>query len=226
VAVNHAIFEGVTAEQVEQLARRAMRGEELHAEHPEAARVSCASDPYDGGEKYGAVRQLVSTRDYDGVLATLKEAELRGMGGAGFPTAMKWDLVRKQAEPEKYVVCNADESEPGTIKDRFILSKLPHLVVEGMMIAGFVTGAKKGILYIRHEYPLQEEILGEELRWCMAGDWTGRPGGVLFPNHANEVKKSNDGYLEKMNSQPTFLWRQETAHFLRVPASFPRSKSG
>ncbi len=87
VAINDAIFEGVTAEQVEQLARRASRGEELHAEHPEVARVSCASDPYNDGEKYGAVRRLVSTRDYDGVLAALKEAELRGMGGAGFPTS-------------------------------------------------------------------------------------------------------------------------------------------
>ena len=85
VAVNDAIFEGVSAEQVEQLARRAMRGEELHAEHPEVARVTCASDPYGESEKYVAVRRLVGTRDYDGVLSTLKEAELRGMGGAGFP---------------------------------------------------------------------------------------------------------------------------------------------
>ena len=77
---------------------------------------------------------------------------------------MKWDLVRKQAGAEKYIVCNADESEPGTIKDRFIMTHLPHLVIEGMIVAGLVTGAKQGILYIRHEYHLQEEILGEEIR--------------------------------------------------------------
>jgi len=77
----------------------------------------------------------------------------------GFPTSMKWDLVRKQPDPVKYVVCNADESEPGTIKDRFIMTNLPHLLIEGMIIAGLVTGAKRGILYIRHEYHLQEEIL-------------------------------------------------------------------
>ena len=161
VAINDAIFVGVSADQVEQLARRGARGEELHTDDPETTRVACASDPYRERETYGAVRKLVSTRDYDGVLASLKEAELRGMGGAGFPAWMKWDLVRKQAGPEKYVVCNADESEPGTIKDRFILSHLPHLVAEGMMIAGLVTGAKKGFLYIRHEYPLQEEIFGK-----------------------------------------------------------------
>jgi len=166
VAINDAIFDSVSADQVEQLARRASRGEELRPDHPQAMRVRCDSDPYSENEKYGALRKLAASRDFDGVLATLKEAELRGMGGAGFPTWMKWDLVRKQPDPTKYIVCNADESEPGTIKDRFILSHLPHLVAEGMIIAGLVTGAKKGILYIRHEYPLQEEVFGEEIRRC------------------------------------------------------------
>ncbi len=68
----------------------------------------------------------------------------------------------------KYVVCNADESEPGTIKDRFILNHIPHLVIEGMIIAGLVTGAKKGILYVRHEYHAQEEILRTEIARCYA----------------------------------------------------------
>src|SRR5215470_7045130 len=157
-AVNDEIYVNVNADKVEDLARRAIRGDHPRAEHPHEPRVACASDPYGDGEKYGVLRQLVSTRNYDGVLATLKESELKGMGGAGFPTSLKWDLVRKQAEPIKYVVCNADESEPGTIKDRFIISHLPHLVIEGMIIAGLVTRAQKGIFYIRHEYPLQEEI--------------------------------------------------------------------
>ena len=174
VAINDEIFVEVTPGRAEELARRAVRGDELRAEHPQEARVACASDPYVEGEKYGVARRLIRTRDWDGVLATLKEAELRGMGGAGFPTSMKWDLVRKQAEPVKYIVCNADESEPGTIKDRFILSHLPHLVAEGMLIAGLVTGAKRGILYIRHEYPLQEEIFGEELRRCTKAGLIGK----------------------------------------------------
>src|SRR5258708_7151113 len=96
------------------------------------------------------------------------------MGGAGFPTSMKWDLVRKQPDPVKYIVCNADESEPGTIKDRFIMTNLPHLLIEGMIIAGLVTGAKRGILYIRHEYHLQEEILGEEIRRCYRSGLLGK----------------------------------------------------
>ena len=93
------------------------------------------------------------------MIAQLKASGLSGLGGAGFPTGVKWEAVRKERGPEKYVVCNADESEPGTIKDRFIMRNLPNLVIEGMIIAGLVTGAQKGILYIRHEYQAQEHIL-------------------------------------------------------------------
>ena len=230
VAINDAIFEEVSAEQVEHLARRAAQGDEQHPEHPETRQVACASDPYGEGEKYGAMRKLLNTRDYDGVLETLKEAELRGMGGAGFPTWMKWDLVRKQVEAEKYVVCNADESEPGTIKDRHILSHLPHLVVEGMMIAGLVTGAKKGILYIRHEYPLQEEIFGEELRRCVKAGLVGKkilgseldftlevfvsPGGYIC-GEESALLEAMEGHRAEPRNKPPFpgvagLWQKPT----------------
>jgi formate dehydrogenase beta subunit len=176
------------------------------------------------------VRRLAATKDWDGVLAVLKQAELRGMGGAGFPTSMKWDLVRKQAEPVKYIVCNADESEPGTIKDRFILSHLPHLVAEGMMIAGLVTGAKKGILYIRHEYPLQEEIFGEELRRCTKAGLLGKrllgtdlefeleifvsPGGYICGEESALIE-AIEGHRAEPRNKPPFpgqvgLWQKPT----------------
>src|SRR5260370_6303191 len=172
IAINDHIFAEVTAGHDEQIARSAIRGEDIHEGHHERARIACKADPYGDGEKYGVVRKLVQTKDWDSVLAQLKTAALKGMGGAGFPTSMKWDLVRKQPDPVQYVVCNPDESEPGTIKDRFIMTNLPHLLIEGMIIAGLVTGAKRGILYIRHEYHLQEEILGEEIRRCY-------PAGLL-----------------------------------------------
>ena len=73
------------------------------------------------------------------VLNALKASTLRGMGGAGFPTGSKWEIVRNASGTQKYVVCNADESEPGTIKDRFIMENVPHLVIEGMIMAGLVT---------------------------------------------------------------------------------------
>src|SRR4029077_10971225 len=125
-----------------------------------------ASDPYRDSEHYGALRRIVGTRDWDGVIAQLKASGLSGLGGAGFPTGVKWEAVRKAPGPEKYVVCNADESEPGTIKDRFILQNLPNLVIEGMILAGLVTGAQKGILYIRHEYQTPEKILHQEIERC------------------------------------------------------------
>src|SRR3990172_3820177 len=81
------------------------------------------------------------------------------MGGAGFPTAAKWDLVRRKERTPKYVICNADESEPGTFKDRVILEELPHLVLEGMLLAAFVTGAEHGIVYLRHEYHRERKAL-------------------------------------------------------------------
>jgi NADH:ubiquinone oxidoreductase subunit F (NADH-binding)/NADH:ubiquinone oxidoreductase subunit E len=170
VSVNDQIFTEVTAGRAEQIARSAMRGEAVQEDHPQIPRVACASDPYvDGtgvGEKYRIFRDLTQSKAFEAVLSVLKASELRGMGGAGFQTSLKWDLVRREPATPKYVVCNADESEPGTIKDRFIMTHLPHLLIEGMAIAGIVTGAKTGILYIRHEYHLQEEILGEELRRC------------------------------------------------------------
>lgn len=82
----------------------------------------------------------------------LKASQLRGMGGAGFPTGKKWELVAAEQATPKYVICNADESEPGTFKDRVILEQLPHLVLEGMLFAALTVGAEKGIVFLRHEY--------------------------------------------------------------------------
>jgi formate dehydrogenase len=105
-------------------------------------------------------------RDFKAVLDALKASTLRGLGGAGFPTGTKWELVRNSPGVQKYIVCNADESEPGTIKDRFIMECVPHLVIEGMIMAGLVTGATKGFIYIRHEYEEPREVLQEEIERC------------------------------------------------------------
>ncbi|MGC2817161.1 MAG: NADH-ubiquinone oxidoreductase-F iron-sulfur binding region domain-containing protein [Candidatus Acidiferrum sp.] len=230
ISINDEIFANVTAAMAEGIVREVLRGEEVPEPHPEQARVKCASDPYGEGEKYGALQKLASTKDWDGALAELKAAELRGMGGAGFPTSMKWDLVRKQPGAEKYIVCNADESEPGTIKDRFIMTHLPHLVIEGMIVAGLVTGAKKGILYIRHEYHLQEEILGEELRRCYHAGFLGKniagselsfdleifvsPGGYICGEESALIEAIEGKRAEPRNKPPfpgqAGLWQKPT----------------
>ncbi|HEK84881.1 MAG TPA: hypothetical protein ENO29_00790 [Candidatus Aminicenantes bacterium] len=88
----------------------------------------------------------------EGVIEEIKKANLLGRGGAGFPTGLKWELCRQEKSDQHYVVCNADEGEPGTFKDRVILTERPQMVFEGMAIAGYAVGAHLGILYLRHEY--------------------------------------------------------------------------
>ncbi len=158
VSVNDVPYWGI-----EDGVQRALAAVEMGGALPAPAappRIALRSDP---GTPYAALRRLLATRDVDGVIAQLNDAGLRGMGGAGFPTARKWEAVRREAGDEKYVVCNADESEPGTIKDRAILDSAPHLVVEGMAIACVVTGARRGILYIRHEYEPERESVAHAI---------------------------------------------------------------
>lgn len=91
-------------------------------------------------------------RNNDEIINELLESGLKGRGGAGFPTALKWKFTSEQSEPDKYVVCNADEGEPGTFKDREILFKVPLKVFGGMAICAKVINAKEGFLYLRGEY--------------------------------------------------------------------------
>ncbi|MFC1468010.1 NADH-quinone oxidoreductase subunit F [Verrucomicrobiota bacterium] len=100
----------------------------------------------------------------DDVMADVQNSHLKGRGGAGFPTSVKWELARSQDDPERYVVCNADEGEPGTFKDRMILTDFPDLVFEGMTIAAHAIGAKYGIVYLRGEYTYLRGFLEGKLQ--------------------------------------------------------------
>jgi len=93
------------------------------------------------------------------VIDEIKKANLLGRGGAGFPTGLKWEFCRKEKSSEHYVICNADEGEPGTFKDRVLLTERPEMVFEGMAIAGYAVGAKRGIIYLRHEYTYLKNYL-------------------------------------------------------------------
>lgn len=93
------------------------------------------------------------------VIEEIKRSGLRGRGGAGFPTGLKWEFTYKASADQKYVLCNADEGEPGTFKDRLIMEGDPHSLIEGMIIAGYAVGATKGYIYIRGEYHSSIEIL-------------------------------------------------------------------
>jgi [NiFe] hydrogenase diaphorase moiety large subunit len=102
-------------------------------------------------ESGAAVRKAVAMKP-EQVIDEIKKAGLLGRGGAGFPTGLKWEFCRREKATEHYVVCNADEGEPGTFKDRVILTELPRLLFEGMAIAGYAVGARTGVLYLRAEY--------------------------------------------------------------------------
>ena len=102
-------------------------------------------------EPGAAVRKIVSMTP-EQVIDEVKKAGLLGRGGAGFPTGLKWEFCRREKAPERYVVCNADEGEPGTFKDRVVLTELPGLLFEGMAVAGYAVGARTGVLYLRSEY--------------------------------------------------------------------------
>ncbi|HUX48275.1 MAG TPA: NADH-quinone oxidoreductase subunit F, partial [Dehalococcoidia bacterium] len=91
------------------------------------------------------------------IIEELKKSGLRGRGGAGFPTHWKWELCRKTGSTPKYVICNADEGDPGAFMDRVVLESDPHQVIEGMIIAGYAVGAEQGYIYVRAEYPLAIE---------------------------------------------------------------------
>ena len=125
------------------------------------------NDPYadaPADTRYATVRAMIAGElTGEQAIATLKESGLRGMGGAGFPTGAKWEIVAAQSSEPKFVICNADESEPGTFKDRQILAEQPHLVIEGMLAGMLAVGAEQGWVFIRHEYGIEEAAIRAEL---------------------------------------------------------------
>ena len=155
-------------------------------------------DPYaSADEHHQTVRKLVESQADVGktCIDELLASNLRGMGGAGFPTGRKWQLVRSESAQPKYVICNADESEPGTFKDRVILNELPHLVIEGMVLAALTIGAERGIVYLRHEYAPEQAALERAIE-------SARASGILGENAAGsgsafdiEIFVSPGGYI-------------------------------
>ncbi|MFN8223284.1 MAG: NAD(P)H-dependent oxidoreductase subunit E [Gaiellales bacterium] len=127
-------------------------------------RVGCADTlaGYEAAGGYAPLRRAFELGP-EGVIAEVKESKLVGRGGAAFPTGVKWEAVAQQAATPRYVVCNADESEPGTFKDRVLLERDPFAIVEAMTIAGFATGSDRGFVYLRGEYPQAHHALGHAL---------------------------------------------------------------
>ncbi|MEI7641263.1 MAG: NADH-ubiquinone oxidoreductase-F iron-sulfur binding region domain-containing protein [bacterium] len=124
---------------------------------------------------YKALEKALFSMTPDAVIKDVKDSGLRGRGGAGFSTGLKWELTRKEPGTEKYVICNADEGDPGAYMDRSVLEGDPHSVIEGMLIGGYAVGCQQGYIYIRAEYPLAIERLEKALT-------AGREAGLLGKN--------------------------------------------
>ena len=114
------------------------------------------------------------TMDPQALVEEVKKSGLRGRGGAGFPTGMKWSFLAKPEGVPRYLVCNADESEPGTFKDRYLMEKIPHLLIEGMIASSFALGAKTSYIYIRGEYAYIYKIMERALKEAYAAGWLGK----------------------------------------------------
>ncbi len=121
-------------------------------------------DEYIARDGYMAAARALTSMTPDEVIDVLKQSGLRGRGGAGFPTWLKWSLTRKAEGTEKFVLCNADEGDPGAFMDRSVLEGDPHSVIEAMIVAAYAVGAGKGFVYVRAEYPLALERLGKAIR--------------------------------------------------------------
>ena len=211
------------------------------------------NDPYaPAEERYGVLRDvLAGALEAEQVTTALADSGLRGMGGAGFPTGRKWELVAAQAATPKYAICNADESEPGTFKDRQILAEQPHLVLEGMLLGMLATGAEEGWVFIRHEYGPEEAVVRAEIDGLRAAGLmgpdvlgTGRrlavdvftsPGGYILGEESALIECMEGHRGEPRNKppfpgvyglrgQPTLMNSVET--FAHVPVIVQRGAAG
>jgi len=249
VLINEQLVVGRTEEELSDIVLATLEGVEPNADSDmDTARLSLSNGELDCYQRqdrqaYAAVKNYLLAPNPDHIISALRTAGLQGMGGAGAPASEKWDETRRAPGDVKYVVCNADESEPGTFKDRDILLAAPHLVIEGMILAALVTGAKRGFIYIRHEYFEQirrlDEAIAEAIQLNACGSnifGSGRefrleifisPGGYVCGEQTALIEALEGKRSEPRNrppelqtnglyNQPTILNNVET--FAWVPA--------
>ncbi len=158
-------------------------------------------DEYIARDGYAALGKCVGELTPAGVIEEIKKSGLRGRGGAGFPTGLKWEIASKNQADQKYVVCNADEGDPGAFMDRSVLEGDPHSVLEAMAICGYAIGASKGLIYIRAEYPLAIQRLKVAIEQA-------REYGLL----GNDILGTGFGFdIEMRYGAGAFVCGEETA---------------
>jgi NADH-quinone oxidoreductase subunit F len=171
---------------------------------------------YEAGGGYNALRKALTQMTPEAVIAEVKASGLVGRGGAAFPTGIKWEGAAKAAGQPKYVVCNADESEPGTFKDRVLMEEDPHPTIEGMVIAAYAIGAPKGYIYIRGEYPYAFKVMSEAVNEAAQAGYLGQ----------NILGSGFEFEIELRKGAGAYICGEETALFESIEGKrgFPRVK--
>jgi len=199
-------------------------------------------EEYIGNEGYSALGKCLDELSPEEAIKIIMDSGLRGRGGGGFPTGLKWDITRKVENEQKYVVCNADEGDPGAFMDRSILEGDPHTVIEAMAICGYCIGADKGLVYIRAEYPLAiqrlkaalsqareygllgENILGSgfsfdiEIRYGAGAFVCGEETALI---HSMEGKRGEPTFKPPFPSQEGYLGKPTNVNNVETFANIP-----
>src|SRR5438552_9229459 len=131
-------------------------------------------EAYRKNNGYASVEKALKNMTPDAVLEEVKKSGLRGRGGAGFPTGLKWSFMAKPEGVPRYLVCNADESEPGTFKDRYLMEFIPHLLIEGLIVSSYAIGSNRTYIYIRGEFAWIIDILERAIAESKNNGWLGK----------------------------------------------------
>jgi NADH-quinone oxidoreductase subunit F len=150
-----------------------MKNRRLLLEHVDVPGID-GIDVYIKNGGYATLEKALKKMSPDEVVEEVKKSGLRGRGGAGFPTGMKWSFLAKPEGVPRYLVCNADESEPGTFKDRYLMEKIPHLLIEGMILSSFALGANQSFIYIRGEFMYVLNILEKAIAEAYSKGYLGK----------------------------------------------------
>jgi NADH-quinone oxidoreductase subunit F len=158
-------------------------------------------DEYIANGGFNALQKCIQKMSHEEIISEIERSGLRGRGGAGYPTALKWSAVRNQQSGNKFILCNGDEGDPGAFMDRMIMESYPYRIIEGMIIAAYAVGAKEGYFYIRAEYPLAIERITQALNHC-------RERGFIGEKILGSVFSLN---LKIMPGAGAFVCGEETA---------------
>ena len=139
-------------------------------------------DAYRKNGGYESVEKAFKMPPAD-IVEEVKKSGLRGRGGAGFPTGMKWSFLAKPEGVPRYLVCNADESEPGTFKDRYLMEFIPHILIEGLIVSSFALGSNRTYIYIRGEYAWIVDILEQAIAEAKSNGFLGKNIQSLVARH-------------------------------------------